>query len=289
MSDQNELAQNQTVSIDHFLFNCYNYETLVKSKRTSKVTPDLKSHQVADFSLDPFPTSELTSLWKSVAADFGSVLQETRIAYGNLQDFIGATVEFYENISSKLSEVPYEAQKAFAEKIASACMNELDAHSKNLITGYFTWSLAPFERKKDEIGERPPVGRFAPRKPREPRGNDRGDRGGKRGQDRGPRRDAGGRGPRPERGPRQDRGPRKDRGPRPDRGPRKPEISEADLLKEILKGCQELKSDGNRKEFALRPQNSFNRRRQHQLIIDEGFESQSSGEGDGRHVVIVRS
>jgi len=279
------------LSLDLFLFNCFNYEQLAKSKRSSMVTPNLVDLELTPASaVGEISTQQIGEIWQKVTSEHQATIKQIAIDFRNLSDYSGCIVELFYNIEKLLPEDREDnALNALVERIVETCFSHLESTSKKLVEFYLRWSLVPIKREAEVVGDRPPVGRFAPAKPRPDRGS-KGDRGGRG--DKGPSRS--------------DRGPRRDRNsnqkPRPNRdqnrnskrndGPprqRKSEISEADLLKEIIKGCKELRENSNLSEFPLAPQNSYNRRRQHQLIGEEGFGSNSSGDGDNRHVVIVRS
>lgn len=193
-------------------------------------------------------------------------------------------------------------------------------YKKEFVKDYFHWSFSDWEEEKVELGDRPPVGRYMPyafrRNMRDSRGGDRGGRGGDRGRP-GRGGDRGGRGGDRDRGrggrsmsngrDRDDRGGRgRDRGDRNggrgrggdrDRGGRnggrdrdgghsKAEIDQC--TQQVQEAVDQLKANGNLDQVQLPPTNSYFRRLQHKQIKEHGFESASTGEGNGRAVVLKR-
>lgn len=59
-------------------------------------------------------------------------------------------------------------------------------------------------------------------------------------------------------------------------------------LEDCKKALETMKENSNLHELALPPQNSFIRRHQHTFVTDAGFDSDSRGEGDQRHVCIIK-
>ncbi|MBC7660156.1 MAG: hypothetical protein H7249_10655 [Chitinophagaceae bacterium] len=193
------------------------------------------------------------------------------------------------------------------------------------INAYLRWVYVKTEEKYWEAGSRPPVGRYTPgARNRRPFSGSSGSSGPRRSgpsgggrpsgdRDRGPRRDAGDkdrdRGPRPQGGggrdaaaPGSSSGSSEGRSRRPssggprggrDNGPRPESItSHADqeqaALESVQRAISHLKADANLSEIRLDPSNSFFRRLQHKKAVLEGFFSFSTGEGNGRSVVVTR-
>jgi len=192
----------------------------------------------------------------------------------------------------------------------------------HLFIKYLEWAYAIETVEQIEIGSRPPVGRYAPpmrlrqggtgpgsRPPRPdsrpPRRGGPGD--GPRGPGRGENRD----GPRPPRG--EGRPPRRDfdgpprhgsgggnrggegrnegrgRGGRPDgeRGERSAEL-ERTAMDDVEQALQQLRGNPDVQQVRLKPANSYYRRLQHKQAVDEGFSSESVGDGADRSVMVVR-
>lgn len=74
---------------------------------------------------------------------------------------------------------------------------------------------------------------------------------------------------------------------------RKPQdSSNTEALQSALEACktaiETMKNNSNTHELSLAPQNSFIRRHQHTLITDAGFDTDSRGDGNQRHVCIIK-
>jgi hypothetical protein len=294
-------SNHETPSVDHFFFSCLHYEMLVKSTRKSHVTQGMTVTENKLKQLLPLDKETLAQVMSEIESDnseFGSIDQ---IKFVNINNFNHGLVSLCESIIQSGSELFAKAKqdeiKDFCDAVVSEFFPKLDKNSKELVHSYMFWAFKKSDIIEEVVGDRPPVGIFTPsryggdRPPRRDSNRDSSPRGG-RDSGRGNGRDASRGGPKG--GKRNDRndgnkGPR--RGPRPDRkdsGGGRKDVSEADLLKEIIKAVSKL-SQGDQDKVSLKPQNSYNRRRQHQLIEDEGYKSESEGQGDGRHVVIVKS
>lgn len=59
-------------------------------------------------------------------------------------------------------------------------------------------------------------------------------------------------------------------------------------LEDCKKAIETLNNDSNMHELSLPPQNSFLRRHQHTFITDAGFDTDSRGDGDQRHVCVIK-
>lgn len=94
---------------------------------------------------------------------------------------------------------------------------------------------------------------------------------------------------RPHRGDRPQREDRPNRGDRPER-PRRGDQEELvkQAIEEASKGVEKMKKNPKLNELSLSPQNSFLRRQQHVVISEGGFETESRGEDENRHVCIKR-
>ena len=71
------------------------------------------------------------------------------------------------------------------------------------------------------------------------------------------------------------------------RDPRSGRLEEI-ALRDVAKALRNLRSDPGLETCILKPINSFYRRLQHQAAADEGFGSESVGEGPDRAVKIIR-
>lgn len=275
-----------TPSLDHFFFSCLHYEILVKGKRKSLVTPGMTTYSTSISQLLPLDEDEIHKVIDATSQDNAILKTATQIEYGNLNQFSHALVSLVENIRNSAQEALSKANQkdiqSFCGDLVHRFFTNLDSHSQALVRAYLFWSYKKSDIPEEIVGDRPPVGIFTPSRfpkpssdssPRKPSGN----------HDRGKRTERSGRVQRG--GGREQRGGRRHE----TRGENRKEISEADLLKEIIKATSDLNANSDLDRVALKPQNSFNRRRQHQLISDEGFSSESEGDKDHRHVVILRS
>lgn len=86
------------------------------------------------------------------------------------------------------------------------------------------------------------------------------------------------------------RPPRKDgRGGGHDRKPRENKANGLDAaLDEVREALGRMKAEPGLSEILLKPTNSFLRREQHTVVVENGFNSESRGEGNDRTVVIKR-
>lgn len=272
-------------SLDHFFFSCLSYENLVKSNRKSLVTPGI-IHAKPSAKL-----KELTPLDKATLGPVFAAIESENVVYAeakvinfeNLPDVNQALVSICENINdiakSVLEKSDQNAIKQFCKAITDEFFSRFDSHSKELVHSYMFWAFKKTDIVPEVIGDRPPVGAFTPSRNYKPT-QDR---------DRAPRRSEN-KVERPfNKGPKGRKPERQDRGPREGRSNGRSETSEADLLKEIIEATAQIKTGGGIDRVALKPQNSYNRRRQHKLIEDEGFTSSSEGDGDQRHVVVLKA
>lgn len=185
------------------------------------------------------------------------------------------------------------------------------------INRYIEWSFGKARELDGDEASRPPVGRFSPgaqrhrqqreqreRRP-EPRPEARREATTKDidevngNTDRPPRPDqhrrkGGGRGDHRPQG-QHDRQGRNDR--RPDHrrnggGPRRHQDTNPELEAAAIQECNEafafLQSNPQEEKVILKPQNSFYRRIQHQVIVSNDYDSESTGEGNERSVVVWR-
>jgi hypothetical protein len=175
---------------------------------------------------------------------------------------------------------------------------------KHLFIRYIIWSHGASPDEAFVPGSRPPIGKYAPRLPRNndrdrggnSRGgnqrNDRGPRNGNAKNDRGPKGNSRNDRPRPgAANKKNDRGPRgsnrNDR-PRPQRSAEETAKIEASALKDVTAAIGQLNGEKAKDEVILKPANSFYRRLQHQKAVELGFDSFSVGEGKDRAVRIAR-
>lgn len=317
-------SRGKEVPMDYFLYSCLEHERTAQAVRGDDVDetgwPVLASY-IADTSSDTeFASMPLAGLLTRLCAwyrDTYEALTEIRVIdYESLLEVVEPLVRLNKDISLLYKtrtgeDLPdYEGSvgnNKFWDDIIST-VGEYFRNHAHLYVRYIQWSHAAIEEEDFIPGDRPPVGRFAPRysssrPPSDgPRGGGRPERGGRdgrsggRGNDRRPPRgDA-----RPPRGDRNDRGDRGgdrgDRGPRRDKrggeGRKHREDVDAKLMDEAMaevdRAIESLRSDESMDEVLLKPQNSFYRRIQHQKIVDSGYHSFSVGEGPDRAVRVAR-
>lgn len=274
-------------SLDHFFFSCLSYENLVKSNRKSLVTPGIIHTKPSENLkvLVPLDKSTLSQIFSAIEKENTVYAEAKFINFENLPDVNQALVSICENINeigkSVLKNSDQNSIKQFCDAIKNEFFGRFDSQSKELIHSFMFWAFKKTDLVPEVIGDRPPVGAFTPSRNFKPT-QDR---------DRAPRRSESKverpfhKGPKGRKPDRQDR----DRPPRESRGNGRSETSEADLLKEIIEATSKIKAASDTDRVALKPQNSYNRRRQHKLIEDEGFTSSSEGEGDQRHVVVLKA
>ena len=298
-------AEGKDVAEDYFLFSCLQAEQLIKSQGDddegswpglTDVTKDSKAATLL-CEIATWHVKELSE-FSDQAVDYSVVNIYADLAVKTANDFVRALAK------AEIKAPKVERGKdlpAFWSEIESEVKSKLPTNVAARLMRFLSWSFGEIELPNP--AHMPPVGRYAPRMPRPSRpgsGQSGPRRGGPDNKSGGPRRG----GPDNKSGGPRDSGPR-DNGPRSggqqgsgrqnrdrpaggDRGkPRVDKNAEASLLKEILGAIKTLKSDGL-KEMALRPQNSYNRRLQHQLISSEGFDSTSHGEGHDRHVAVIK-
>ncbi len=168
----------------------------------------------------------------------------------------------------------------------------LDRHLPNFSSHFKTYLRWVFVKKEDQawdVGDRPPVGRYAPFQRRGRPGDNKG------GPRRGGNSQGGSSGGRPPHAGGRDRSERggfdrdKNRGPRRDVAPRNNHADqERAALEAVRDAVDKLRNNPALGEIKLDPSNSFFRRLQHKKAVAEGFHSFSTGEGMQRSVVVTR-
>lgn len=317
------------VSLDYFLYSCFEAEKLKKGQpvKHSAVIETLL-HDEQTLGLDEFYDGLLdtVSFYKAQYPDFGT---DGPITMTTLNDIVPPFVDLHRDIRvlvesfTKTNEVNFLRDQLSLSPMWQSVERVISSsfpRNHDIFLKFLFWSFAEKGPDEDEVGQRPPIGRFSPFASRAPRFGDRsGPSGGKRrdggsrfggDRDRGPRGGDRDRGPRNDRGDRGDRQPRADfegnRGDRPrrdrgegrrDRGPkegpraprdRDPRVEEESIAV-VVKAARELRDNPGMLEFKLPPANSYYRLLQHQQVKKEGFFSRSEGEGQERALVITRT
>ncbi|MGE0171468.1 MAG: R3H domain-containing nucleic acid-binding protein [Oligoflexales bacterium] len=314
------------VSMDYFLYSCYELEKMAKS--TQEILNGEKRWPLAVGRAQPpqkgseniFSLLSETLEWYKT--QFPELVQQKTLTFAILADAVSASVMIEKDLEflqeryarSAIPSIRLNDEKTHNEPFWMSikdCLQEALPNLEPFFLRYLHWCYSE-EANGLEIGDRPPVGQFDPysRRGGGMRGRTGGGRDGGRG---GPSRDGGrggqardggrGRGDRGDRGGRGGRdGERGDRGGRGrgdrdrDRGPRRPPGDEktdaqyqAEALADVDNAIQQLNGDSNLNEVKLKPRNSFYRRIQHQKVNDAGFESTSVGEGAKRTLVVTRA
>jgi hypothetical protein len=292
----------QSVTEDYLFFACLQVEKLLKAKNEGVIKPNWPELSHFDAASGSALEDSITDMLSWYAANYPILKTHLPIDYSRVAEFSETLVPLvndlcvaFANHSMNLAE---EWPKTDASDPAELLRKDLDRmfpDTADKIIRYLDWTLSPEKDEEFQIGDRPPVGRFAPSLRRSSasggrggggsnRGNDRQGRGSNQGQrgDRNQRRGSGGGGDRGRGNHRGDRGPRGG-----DRKQVDPAIVEGRLRSEVEAAIQQMNSQGLT-EISLRPQNSFNRRLQHNFVSEySGLTSTSRGDEPERFVVIV--
>ena len=316
------------VSLDYFLYSCFEAEKLKKNqavKHSAVIETLLEEGQ--EVGLDEFYDGLLdtVSFYKAQYPDFGA---DGVITMTTLNSIVPPFVDLNRDIRvlvdsfTKNTEVNFLRDQLSLSPMWQTVERVISStfpRNHDIFLKFLFWSFAEKGPEEDEVGQRPPIGRFSPFASRAPRFGDRSGPPGKRrdggnrfggggDRDRGPKdrpgRDRGERPPRADfdanRGgdrPRRDRNEgRKDRGDRgrhEGNGPRAPRERDPRVEEEsiavVVKAASQLRENPSMAEFKLPPANSYYRLLQHQQVKKEGFYSRSEGEGQERGLVIMRS
>lgn len=274
------------VSVDYFLYSCFEYEKTFKSrpKKTNEnrwplacsndkeSNPEVTNHTIEEL---------IDLLCKWYQKSYPQLADET-LDLDNLADVVPAFMLLMRDmdiiVKAKTNEYlpSYEPESQSSIWVAVSKAIQDSFKLSDMYLKYLHWSNAAQPQSLEEdLGARPPVGRFAPGFRRSP--NFQSDRTkGKNDRDKArPRKKS-------------QYGKDKPKGPRQPDSKRNAEL-ERETLKAVLKSVQKLNENDDLNEIALPPANSFYRRLQHKQIENEGLFSKSAGEGAERHVVILRT
>ncbi len=307
-------AEGQEVSVDYFLYSCWEHEDLLKSKGKLNDYNGFKvgEHVHLDLSkqvkkLADWYLSEYSELGATQTVDFSRLDEVVKPSVLLHFDFLALVGE---HLKAEISQDDRDRLWADVANILEGVFGR----TGQLIWRYLKWSLDPVKEEVIEAGSRPPVGKYAPSYSSRPSpasggsgGRDQRSKDGRPQGKSGPSRDSrpAPRGERPARNANPRNGAARPEGSRPQhsddkpgrarnrdsRRPRSDEGSklsaeaEADLLKEVLEGIQKIREGGATTQ-TLTPQNSFRRRIQHQMVANEGLFSHSTGDGPTRAVTI---
>jgi hypothetical protein len=279
------------VSLDFLFYSCIQSEKYLRAKAKGDIPikwPEL-SNPVAKFEAPEAGINELLA-WHRVNFD---VLQEKSAVDASR---VSAVAEAFVLLANDLDVLIEKMRTMFSSSISDsdnmvrALSAEVIPETAALFIKYWNWlhdTPGNLEEQTFEVGDRPPVGQYAPRFQRD-RGPSR-DRGNQQ-------RSSGGNGPRgPSRGGDQRRqGQQNGRGGRNENfrnkpnGPKKStKVSEDQVREQVEAAIQTMRNDGL-DEYEFPSNNSYNRRLQHKLAVELGCETGSRGDEPKRFVVITR-
>ena len=284
MKSQQRNHSTDKVTIDYFLYSCFEYENLVRHR---PIPPDLRwklnkeSIELGDSTL----TQLLDEIIQWYLEKFPILKESQDLDMENLGEVVPAFILLTQDMDTMINfktgdYLPaYEQGEAEQEPIWSD-INEAFTKNfpklENMFLRYLHWSHASQPQEVDiPAGSRPPVGRYAPnfRRMSSSGNTNKG-------------------GPRDKRNNRNDqrKGASKKQNKRPYSNQNKKSDAklEKESLKQVLLAVQKLNQNSDLHEYRLPPANSFYRRLQHQQIKDEGLFSKSVGEGNERAVVVLK-
>lgn len=303
------------VSLDFFLFTCFEEEVTFKSfneetqrhlnqKRWPTITPllrDLRYSNEAEKEEILQPLKE-QSIRDAVAELFSWYAQaHPALAAGKtldyevhseiVREFVLLTLDFgllVESLTGKRLESHDKLDQAEESKeIWEALKENLEKHFpayQQLMWSYFEWNYKKTPPPSYDLASLPPVGRYAflLQKAAREKGRDKSsNRNRQNSQNNGYDRN---------RNEKQTFNKKEGSSPRRENSKRGESTSskekEEEAMADALQACKIMKTNGNKKELQLKPQNSYLRRLQHKLVGDEGLKSSSVGEGADRAVKI---
>jgi uncharacterized membrane protein YgcG len=299
ISTQGHQKRNKSVKLDYFLYSCFEFEQTCKASPGRALSDDRWPETVAFFEgennaiTSQKPVKELVGQcldW--YGEQFPALRDEHQLNLANIANIIPAAVFLaldlkliYER-SSEYDGLTFKESSpdhALWDELQKLIRQHLPNFAQSIFA-YVKWAYTEKEDVHWEIGNRPPVGRYAPRPKRSPQGA------------RGQRDRSGGRTPRSSSGNQRNQGGRPQRnggsgggsgGGGGGRG-RPNQQKEKQALHLVEDAVKTLKSNPDQAEIKLPPANSFYRRLQHKHVMTLGFYSESSGEGHDRAVVIRR-
>lgn len=286
------------------MYSCFEFEQTCRATPHRSLGAERWPAVVSQLEGEGPQLSEIGSLQDQLEAcvkwytkTFGYLLTENTLNLTNINGIIPGIVFIGLDFKTIISSDPTHEELKFNESrpntalwdlVAKVLRNLLPAFSTQTVA-YLQWAYGEKEEKTWEVGSRPPVGRYAPRRGRpSPNRSDRGER-----NDRG-----GNRNERPDRKDRGERGGNRRGGAQKGGNPRRnnekkgggsSEQKEKLALTDVNKAVEKLGQEPGLSEIKLKPANSFYRRLQHKHAISQGFESTSSGEGNDRSVVVKRA
>ena len=305
-----------SLKIDYFLYSCFEFEQTCKAFPSKAISeqrwPEVVKILEAGEATEPKSLVNLAEQLEAslswYAQQFPELETETRIEYENIGAIASATVFFSLDLKILARQQP-EALESIRSETAplwtdiERMVTAHAGHFAKFFMAFLRWTFVKTEERYWEAGDRPPVGRYTPGARRSNRPDTGALRGPSRGgppgrsfdRDRGPRRDGGDKGGRSGSRDRPDRGGERDRGdkgrtrpPRDPRGGGSHADQELAAIETVKIAIDKLREDKSLAEVRLDPSNSFFRRLQHKKAVADGYHSYSTGEGNGRSVVVTR-
>jgi hypothetical protein len=284
---------NGEISTDYFLYRCYDLD------KSAKSDPNVIQNEMR------WPTATSNAQGLEDGENVFSLFEEAVVWYSNqypqlaeadaitpelLNDAIMVAVMIERDLNFICKRLTKSQIPAVSSDDASSpnhpfwlsakeCLQDAFPGLAGIFLRYLHWCHSDAVLRSD-TNDRPPTGHIRERKSGGPRrgGPGGGFGGGSRG------RHGGGR----------DRGRGGDRdGRRPPRGGQRHGNNnnshiEEEVLDEVIDAIAQLRANPQLMKIPLKPRNSFHRRLQHQHVNQEGFTSESSGEGTERHLVVMK-
>lgn len=297
----------KSVKLDYFLYSCFEFEQTCRSTPARSVgaerwpaVVDFIEGKTENFTQFGDLEKQIDQALAWYVEKFPALVEEKRLDLANLSGIIPGIVFFALDIrtlcriSSEIDELVYDEALTInpAWDMLEKLVNQRCGDLKHFLLSYLRWTFAQKKETHWEIGSRPPIGKYAPRrsavrgnqKERGGRFSSGGGNGNRQNNRRSPHPNSGGGGQRRGGGG----GPQGNhRSSSPQRG--RTQQKESQALAIVEDAVKELKSNPDLNEIQLPPANSFYRRLQHKHVMTLGFYSQSAGEGQDRAVVICRS
>ena len=282
--------RNHPIQIDYFLFSCHEHEktnkSLIENGSKPLSWPELMDQEVGKLS-GLISEKNLAQCLLSMAVwyrdRFPVLASNDPLDEEVLNEVVPPLCAFNKDIDAIYKLKVEEDLPCYEASVGNLKVwDDIDEVVGNLYGNYHSyfmryiqWSHASEKELEIEPGSRPPIGKFAPRQPRD---RDRG------GRSEG-RNDRGGRGQRNDRGGRNERGGGRKKFKRNDKSSMHLEKA---ALTDVDNAIKNLEQDKEIEEVTLKPTNSFYRRLQHQTVMEKGYHSFSVGEGQDRAVRVAR-
>ena len=306
---QEDFNSDQPVGIDYFLYSCFEFESTCKALPRTIVGDDrwpvmlgLLEGERGEF--DDLTISELAEKMADWYAEkFPYLTAANPVNFRTLAEVVPATVMMAKDLDMIIKEKTGSSIPTFKtanksdvwQLIEKTLEKKLTKHAY-FFSRYLKWVHAQEEENTIEIGNRPPVGRFAPSRGRStPQGRGGGRSGNSKsygnrqhfgnssqgGNQKNNRNEKRGRSEFRHKKDSQDDKFHRDR--------KRDARLEQESIKQVIRAVQILNQQPDLGEYRLPPANSYYRRLQHKQVKEEGLFSSSAGEGQERAVVITRA